>query len=120
MKKHIISIAIIIVTVISSFAQETPKFSKVVNPSIPKSITFAGQKIDFDRIDMYERLDRELTSLSYTHGNTLLVIKRANRIFPLLAPILKENGLPLFWKSVVFYLDFLGTKNSSFKVRFGL
>lgn len=95
MKKHIISIAIIIVTVISSFAQETPKFSKVVNPSIPKSITFAGQKIDFDRIDMYERLDRELTSLSYTHGNTLLVIKRANRIFPLLAPILKENGLPL-------------------------
>lgn len=95
MKNRIISIAIIILATLSCFAQDTPKFSKVVNPSIPKSITFAGQKIDFDRIDMYERLDRELTSLSYTHGNTLLVIKRANRLFPILAPILKANGLPL-------------------------
>ncbi len=95
MKKLVISIVIIIIATLSSFAQDTPKFSKVVNPSIPKYITFAGQKIDFDRIDMYERLDRELTSLSYTHGNTLLVIKRANRLFPLLAPILKANGLPL-------------------------
>lgn len=94
MKKIYISIILIFAT-LSCFAQDTPKFSKVVNPIIPKSITFAGQKIDFDRIDMYERLDRELTSLSYTHGNTLLVIKRANRLFPLLAPILKENGLPL-------------------------
>lgn len=95
MKSRIILIAIIILVTLTSFAQDTPKFSKVVNPSVPKSITFAGQKIDFDRIDMYERLDRELTSLSYTHGNTLLVIKRANRLFPLLAPILKTNGLPL-------------------------
>lgn len=94
MKNIFVSIVLIFAT-LSSFAQDSHKFSKVVNPSIPKSITFAGQKIDFDRIDMYERLDRELTSLSYTHGNTLLVIKRANRIFPLLAPILKENGLPL-------------------------
>lgn len=66
----------------------------VENPEIPTSVDFAGQKIDFDRVDMYERLDRELTSMAYTHGNTLLLIKRANKYFPLLAPILKKNGVP--------------------------
>ncbi len=69
-------------------------FSRVENPAIPQSMEFAGQKIDFDRVDMYELLDRELTSMAYTHGNTLLVIKRANKYFPILAPILKKNGVP--------------------------
>lgn len=43
---------------------------------------------------MYERLDRELTAISYTHGNTLLLFKRANRYFPEIIPILKHNGVP--------------------------
>ena len=33
--------------------------------------------------------------MSYTHGNTLLMLKRANRYFPIMAPILKQNGVPL-------------------------
>jgi len=70
-------------------------FSIVENPHTPASMVFAGDKVEFDRIDMYERLDRELTSLAYTHGNTLLMIKRANRFFPILAPILKKHGVPL-------------------------
>lgn len=69
-------------------------FSLVYNPAIPSSMTFAGKKIDLDPINMWERLDRELTAMSYTHGNTLLAIKRANRYFPVLAPILKNNSIP--------------------------
>lgn len=69
-------------------------FSRVVNPPVPASLTLCGQKIDMDRVDNYERYDRELTSLTYTHGNTLLVIKRANRYFPQIAPVLRRNGLP--------------------------
>ncbi len=72
-----------------------PAFSAVENPRIPMSMTFAGEKIDLDRVDMAERLDRELTSLAYTHGNTLLMIKRANRLFPMMAPVLESNGVPL-------------------------
>lgn len=68
--------------------------SLVVNPDIPASMTFAGKKVDFDRVDMWERLDRELTAMSYTHGNTLLGIKRANKYFPVIAPILKRNNVP--------------------------
>ena len=75
-------------------ATENIEYSTVVNPIIPKSVDFAGKKIDLDRIDMYERFDRELTSMIYTHGNTLLTIKRANRYFPMMAKILKANGIP--------------------------
>ncbi|MDE5923425.1 MAG: transglycosylase SLT domain-containing protein, partial [Muribaculum sp.] len=69
-------------------------FTTVVNPKIPSKVTFAGQTVDLDRVDLFERLDRELTSMAYTHGNTLLTIKRANRYFPKLIPILKKNGVP--------------------------
>lgn len=73
----------------------TGDFSTVVNPSVPKSFEFCGQTIDLDRVDMFERFDRELTSLVYGHGNTLLTLKRANKYFPQMAPILKKNGVPL-------------------------
>lgn len=67
----------------------------IENPVIPTEVAFAGQTIDLDRVDMYERLDRELTSMVYTHGNTLLLIKRANKYFPILEPILKKNKVPV-------------------------
>ncbi len=68
--------------------------SLVINPDIPTSMTFAGKRVDLDPVDMWERIDRELTAMSYTHGNTLLGIKRANKYFPVIAPILKRNGVP--------------------------
>ena len=78
------------------------------NPYIPSSITFAGQTVNFDRNDMYERFDRELTALAYTHGNTLLTIKRANKYFPIMSPILKRYGVPqdlLYLACIESYLD---------------
>lgn len=89
---------IILSTTTINGADNTPSsstvFSRVESPDIPSSIKFADKTIDLDRTDMYERLDRELTSMIYTHGNTLLVLKRANRYFPELVPILKKNGVP--------------------------
>ena len=69
-------------------------FSQTPNPTIPYSVKFAGDDVDLDRLDMFERLDRELTSLIYGHSNMLLTIKRANRFFPIIIPILKEYGVP--------------------------
>ena len=80
----------------STAAAQTPQpeFSKVLTPEIPSSVKLCGQNIDLDRVDLFEGFDRELTSLAYTHGNTMLIIKRANRFFPEIAPILKANGVP--------------------------
>ena len=70
------------------------EFSDVVIPEFPLQMQFAGETVDLDRLDMYERFDRELTTLCYMHSSTSLAIKRANRYFPIMAPILKEEGIP--------------------------
>ena len=67
----------------------SPVFSMTASPDIPMSVTFAGEKVSFDRLDMAERLDRELTGVIYGQTTTELCFKRANRYFPALAKILK-------------------------------
>ncbi|MDE5799765.1 MAG: lytic transglycosylase domain-containing protein [Paramuribaculum sp.] len=81
-------------SLIPTVASASEPMSEVVNPTIPKKVKYAGVDVDLDRTDMWERLDRELTAMSYTHGNTLLTLKRANRYFPQLVPILEECGVP--------------------------
>lgn len=76
-------------------ATDNIEFLEIISPDIPRHIEFAGNKVDLDRTDMYERLDRELTSMIYTHGNTMLMIKRANRYFPIMTPILRQYGIPM-------------------------
>lgn len=75
-------------------AENEESFSPVASPTVPEHVTFAGVDISLDPVNMWERLDRELSAMSYSHGNTLLCFKRANRYFPVLAPILKRNGIP--------------------------
>lgn len=62
--------------------------------SIPSSTNFAGQTISLERYDMRERFDREQIVIAYNHSTSFLIIKRANRYFPIIEPILKENGVP--------------------------
>lgn len=64
------------------------------NPDVPMAVMIAGEQVLLDRIDMYERLDREMTQIIYGHSNLFLSIKRANRYFPVIVPILKKNGVP--------------------------
>lgn len=66
----------------------------VTSPTVPGKITFAGQEIDLLRYDHRERMDRELMSFTYMHSTTMLTVKRANRYFPIIEPILKANGIP--------------------------
>lgn len=63
-------------------------------PSVPKMIVFAGDTIGFDRQDIYERMDRELISFTYMHTNSTLMLKRSERIFAKVVPILRANGVP--------------------------
>lgn len=60
----------------------------------PAEIDFAGEKTPLNIIDVKERLDRELLVNANLDASTLLIIKRANRFFPVIEPILKKNGVP--------------------------
>lgn len=66
----------------------------VTSPVIPDKVAFAGQDVDLSRYDHRERMDRELMSFTYMHSTTMLIVKRANRYFPVIEPILKANGIP--------------------------
>ena len=68
--------------------------SLVVSPAVPLSATFAGEQIDLQRYDLRERMDRELMSFTYMHSTTMQTLKRANRYFPVIEPILKAEGVP--------------------------
>ena len=63
-------------------------------PQVPAFIDFAGQTYRFDRPDLYERMDRELINFTYAHTNSTLMLKRAERIFRQVVPILQKNGIP--------------------------
>ena len=65
-----------------------------MSPDIPSSVSFCGKDIDLTRYNMHEGFDRELSSFTYFHSTTMLLIKRANRYFPIIEPILKANGIP--------------------------
>jgi len=61
---------------------------------IPKNLDFAGEKAPLDDIDVYERIDRELLVNTYWQSNGLLMFKRTHKFFPIIEPILAENGIP--------------------------
>lgn len=67
---------------------------KYSSPEVPASIEFCGKVIDLKRYDRHERMDRELLAFTYMHSTSLQMIKKANRYFPIVEPILKENNIP--------------------------
>ena len=61
---------------------------------IPEKMDFAGEKVPLNNPDIKERMDRELLVNTYWQSNGLLLIKRANKYFPIIEPLLKEYGIP--------------------------
>jgi hypothetical protein len=71
---------------------------KVIPVIIPESMDFAGEAVPLSEIDIRERLDRELTVNTYWQSQTLLSLKKAHRWFPVISPILEEEGVPQDFK----------------------
>ncbi|MDT0607185.1 lytic transglycosylase domain-containing protein [Croceitalea rosinachiae] len=61
---------------------------------IPEDLNFAGEKVPFGDPEIMERVDREFLVNTYWQSNALLLMKRANKYFPIIEPILAKNGIP--------------------------
>ena len=76
----------------------TPNISenayKISAIELPQEIDFSGEVTPLNIFYVNESLDKELTINTYWHSSTLLLLKRAKRWFPVIEPILKENGIP--------------------------
>src|SRR5690554_4637129 len=70
-----------------------PEITNSEEPTV-KSLNFCGEKVPMHLADVQERYDRELTINRNLHASTELVIKRANRMFPVIEPILRKYGVP--------------------------
>jgi len=62
-------------------------------PKLPLEMTLFGETIDLQDEDIRERLENELIVNSYFHSSTTLIIKRANRFFPNIEKLLKEEKI---------------------------
>ncbi|MCB0771413.1 MAG: transglycosylase SLT domain-containing protein [Flavobacteriales bacterium] len=67
---------------------------KVFSLTLPNELTFCGERVPLERLDVRERLDRELLVNTYWQSNTLLAHKRAARWFPMIERIMREEGVP--------------------------
>ena len=63
-------------------------------PVLPEQLDFCGERVPLECFDVRESLERELIKTMYWHSETFLYIKRANRYFPRMSQILKENNIP--------------------------
>lgn len=68
--------------------KRTPTFT------IPTQMDFSGENAPLHISDVRERLDREMVININLHSTTTLILKRANRTFPIIEPILKKYDVP--------------------------
>lgn len=67
---------------------------KVYSISVPSELNFAGERVPLEDPEINMRLDREFLVNTYWQSNAILLIKRANKHFPVIEPILEEYGVP--------------------------
>ncbi len=77
-----------------SFIKNEGNNSNFFSPAIPQELDFAGEKVPLHIPDVYERMDRELLVNTYWHSNSFLLLKRAEKFFPIIEPILEEYKIP--------------------------
>ena len=61
---------------------------------LPKNISFASEKVPLNSMEIYQRLDREFLVNTYWQSQGILLIKKSNKYFPIIEPILKRNNIP--------------------------
>ncbi|MDR3628630.1 MAG: lytic transglycosylase domain-containing protein [Ignavibacteriaceae bacterium] len=80
--------------------QDTGAVYRVSVPKITNNLEFAGERVPVENFEVKERIEREFLVNTYWYSATLLGIKRANRWFPVIEPILQKYKIPDDFKYV--------------------
>lgn len=91
-------ISIIFVFVLTSglflFSTSERLVPKKNHVDYPLEMDFCGEKVPVNLADVHERLDREMLVNINMNATTAILIKRANKVFPIIEPILAKNNIP--------------------------
>ncbi|MBN2487201.1 MAG: lytic transglycosylase domain-containing protein [Bacteroidales bacterium] len=71
-----------------------PDNLSAVPPELPEKIEFAREEVPLAFFDVRESLERELMVNVYWHSQTIWLLQKAYRFFPVIEPILKQNNIP--------------------------
>lgn len=61
---------------------------------MPTKFDLAGEAVPLQRLDVQESFKKELIVNTYLHSHTIQILKNSPRIFAIIEPILKKNGIP--------------------------
>jgi|SRR6185312_8235641 len=67
---------------------------KIFSVPLPDTMSFAGEKVPMNHFGIRENLEQEMLVNTYWQSQTMLVLKRAHRYFPVIEQLLKKNGIP--------------------------
>ena len=98
LKKIIIIVTLVLASGFLIYAASNP-FKKIKSEPktdyvFPEKANFCAEETPLNLIDVRERFDRELVTNVNLHGSTIMILKRANRVFPIIEPILAKNNVP--------------------------
>jgi len=102
MKKHNYIILTVLLTFISVTifinakepSKKTAKQYVIQAVRHPDTLFFAGEQVPLHQYDIKERVDREFLVNTYWQSNSLLLLKRAHKYFPIIEPILARHQIP--------------------------
>lgn len=96
--KGVMLVAIVSLSGLFIFAMSNENKNKFTHEGtafyFPTEVDFADEGMPMEIPDVRERFDRELLVNANLHASTILIIKRANRAFKIIEPILEKNGVP--------------------------
>src|SRR5687767_9748786 len=81
-----------------AFRQKFLTEYQILPPPLPDSLFFADEKVPLDQFDVRERIEREFLVNTYWQSQTILLLKRSARWFPVLDSILIKNNVPTDFK----------------------
>jgi len=67
---------------------------KIFTAELPSKLAFCNEDVPVKMFYVRESLERELLTNTFWQSNTMLMLKRAYRWFPVIEPILKKNDIP--------------------------
>ena len=73
---------------------QTHRTYKIKSLKLPSELDLAGERVPLEINDVKERMERELLVNTYWQSNGILLLKRANKYFPIIEPLLKKYNLP--------------------------
>lgn len=94
LKKPIFLFALFIICGLLIYATSYQYVPKKNHVEYPTDMDFCGEKVPTNQADVKERLDREMLVNINLNASTAILIKRANKVFPIIEPILAKYNVP--------------------------